>query len=384
MKYSIHLFHKLPTPYNDFLFQQLAKDERLLLKVYHLWKKSPSRPWQAQLGLGYTNTYLNTRISGIDWKLLRIALLDRDAFFIIGDWAHTASIVLLIARILIKAPVSIWADTPQEHLKRPWLKRIPRKAFLSWLLPKMDIVFGTGKPGRKTLIDMGVPSERIVNLPCYVNLDLPVGDLTPEKKLDIFSSLGIDSNAIPKVVFLMSGMCTYKKGQDIGIKAFSEYVKASDIDTLLLIAGDGSDRDNLEELARRLGVSDKIKFLGWLEPDNMQKALQVSDVLIHSARWDPFPLVVLEAMSWGKVVIGSDVCGSVEDRIIHGSNGFSFPTGDVSHLTALIKLVAEDGALRKRIGSEARKTAEEWPIERGVQTIVQTTQKVLEDHSSKT
>lgn len=377
-KIRIHLLHKLPTPYNDFLFQKLHEHPDVLLQVHHLWRHRSNRPWTVDLATGYPNRYMDTRYLGIDWRLLKLALQEKTGFFIIGDWAHLAAIAILLIRILIRAPVAIWADTPQEHIYRPWYKRIPRRWFLNWLLPRVDIVFGTGKPGVSTLIQMGVPADRAVNLPCYVDLDIPQKTQKshdfPSNVIDLRRRTGGNE---PKVVFLISGTCAFYKGVDIAIKAFSICLRDAKVPVGLMIAGAGPELSNLERLAVTLGIRDRAAFLGWLNPDEMNYAYAACDVLVHPARRDSFPLVVLEAMSWGKVVIGSDVCGSVQDRVVDGVNGFVFPSEDVEFLANIMIQVAEDDALRQRIGLEARRTAEAWPVEKGVETIIQTARTVL-------
>ncbi len=373
----IHLFHKLPTPYNDMLFRALHSHPNLDLVVYHLWSSRWNRPWTVKLATGYSNNYLKTRL-GVDWNLAKRALVDRQSFFLVGDWAHAASIAVLLARILRQAPVSIWADTPQEWRRRPWLKRVLRRAFLSWLLVRMDVVFGTGQLAMDALVDMGAPRERVVNLPCFVDHQLPLtwsGDSAAREKSRAFRELvGCRDKG---VVLLMAGTCIHRKGQDIGIRAFAACRETTNTDMGMIIAGDGPDRQRLEELARSLGVADRIAFLGWLDPEEMEAAYAACDIVLHSARWDPFPLVVLEGMSWGKVVIGSDVCGSVHDRIVHGVNGFVFPAEDIDTLTAIIKESVLQPQRRHEIGLEARRTAEAWPVERGVRTIVQSAQQAL-------
>lgn len=379
-KLHIHLYHKLPTPYNDMLFRALDADSRVELDVYHLWKSRGNRPWTVKLATGYRNHYLDTKILGIDFTLLKKAITEHDSFFLIGDWAHVSSIVVLIARILTKSPVAIWADTPQEHLPRPWYKKAPRKLFLSWLLPRMNIVFGTGNPGTRTLKEMGVPETKVADLPCFVDLDLPAickrNQEMIEKSQKLRDLVGCSDDG---VIFLMSGMCTYKKGHDIGIKAFAQLLDQNkDDDIGLLIAGDGAQRQELEVLAKKLGVYENIAFLGWLNPDDMSAAYLASDVVVHPSRWDQFPLVILEGMSWGKVVIGSNACGSVQDRIVSGENGYSFPNEDIQALIEKMAKVVHSAELRQLIGSNARATAELWPVQTGVETIIQTAQQIIE------
>jgi glycosyltransferase involved in cell wall biosynthesis len=52
-------------------------------------------------------------------------------------------------------------------------------------------------------------------------------------------------------------------------------------------------------------------------------------VLLHPANYDPFPLIILEPMSWSKPIIGTIISGSVEERVENGINGFTVPSGNV-------------------------------------------------------
>jgi glycosyltransferase involved in cell wall biosynthesis len=102
-----------------------------------------------------------------------------------------------------------------------------------------------------------------------------------------------------------------------------------------------------------------------------------SEVILHPARIDPFPVVILDAMNWSRVVIGSDVCGNVEDRIIHGVNGFAFPAEDVAALAGIMLDLAHHPEKLPEIGAQARKTAEAWPVQRGVAIVLEQAAKIL-------
>jgi len=379
---KIYLFHKLPTPYNDHLFCALHNNDEIDLQVYHLWKSRWNRPWKSELAKGYPNIFLNTKFFGIDLKFTISAIREKESFFIIGDWAHPSSIIVLLIRILLRYPVSIWADTPQEQLYRPWYKKIPRKLFLSFILNNLDVIFATGKPGVNAIKKMGIRKTEVVNLPCFVQIENLQQNqnksfsnfLRPTSDLRILQNFDF--------IILSSGMCTYKKGHDITIKAFKKLLCSTDLNPILLIAGEGPEKNGLINLTRELNISENVKFLGWLEPDDMKEIYSISDILVHSARWDPYPLVVLEAMSFGLVVVGSDVSGSVQDRIINGKNGFSFQNENIEELTKILNNLL-NCEIRKIIGKNARKTAEEWPVERGVSIVLDTTKKIFIHHGIK-
>jgi glycosyltransferase involved in cell wall biosynthesis len=175
----------------------------------------------------------------------------------------------------------------------------------------------------------------------------------------------------------MLGRLAAIKGNDIGLRAFAQCRQQTPRTVGLLIAGEGPERQNLEALAHSLGLGNSVSFLGWQEPMGVEAVYLASEVILHPARIDPFPVVILDAMNWSRVVIGSDGCGNVEDRIIPGVNGFSFPSEDVGELAGIMLDLVRHPERLPEIGSQARKTARAWPVERGVEIVLEQAAKLL-------
>lgn len=367
MAKRLYILHKLPTPYNDELFRALGVDSDIELQVFHLWRGSERRPWKIQMGMGYPNFYMQPKW-GIDWHSLHLAWCDRNSLFMIGDWAHLPAIALLLARIIRRSPVTLWADTPQEHLKRPFWKRIPRTFFLRWLLSHVDVVFGTGRPARRVLIAMGAPTEKVVDLQFTVDLKRPLKvaqhfEATRRAKA-LRTSVGCGDAG---VVFGMSGTIDLaKKAQDIGLQAFARCAAGVETPVGLLIAGTGKDLSQLQALAANLNIADRVNFLGWQESDGMDAFNIAIDVLLHPAHYDPFPLVIVEAMSWSKPIVGTGTSGAVEEKVEDGVNGFVVPPGNVQQMAAAMMRFVHDPSFLKSAGHAARAATEAWPIARGV------------------
>ncbi len=366
----LYILHKLPTPYNDDLFRAIHSDPAIQLQVFHLWRGSKRRPWQSELGTGYPNYYLQTKW-GIDWHSLRLALCDRRSLFMIGDWAHFPVILLLLVRIAFRYPVALWVDTPQEHLDRPFWKRMPRAVFLRWLLSNVDVIFGSGKPANRALVGLGAQREKIVDLQFAVDLDRPLRASDCYHNIDRARALreSVGCNTMG-VVFGLSGTIDFeKKAQDLGLRAFAQCVKASKIPIGLLIAGTGPAISQLQKMASDLGIADVVCFLGWQEPSEMDTFYMAIDVLLHPAHYDPFPLVILEAMSWSRPVIGTTSSGSVEQRVKNGINGFVVPPNDMETFVAAISCAMHEPQWIQVAKLAARQTAEEWPISRSVTVV---------------
>lgn len=366
---DLHVLHKLPTPYTDEFFRRLGRDPGVRLQVHHLWATATNRPWKSRLGTGYPNRYMKLFL-GVDWYLLRLAFRERSAFFLVNDWGHLASLMVIATRSLRRAPVGVWADTPQEQLPRPLLKQLARRAILNVVLPRLDVVFATGRPGVRAVVDMGVSQERVVNLPVFVDLGEPERARQRPELDDAARSLR-EQVGCKEVgtVFAMAGQITTKKGFDLGVEAFARCAEEVDGPVGLIVAGDGPERTALGARVARLGITGCVAVIGWTEPDDMLAVYRATDIVVHPARWDPYPLVVLEAMSWGKPVIGSNACGSVQDRIENATNGFAFPSEDENALAELMRRLVVDRALRNSIGAAARATAQEWPMERGLDIL---------------
>ena len=366
---DLHVLHKLPTPYTDKFYRRLSRDPGVQLQVHHLWSTAAYLPWKTRLGTGYCNRYMKL-FMGVDWYLVWLASTKRNAFFLVNDWGHLASLAVIVARAVRRAPVGMWADTPQEQLPRPLLKQWIRRLIFKVILPRLDVVFATGRPGVRAVIDMGVQEDRTVNLPMFVDLDEPERarlrvDLEEAAK-SLRARVGCAENGS---VFTLVGQIATKKGFDIGVEAFARFAATVNSPVGLIIAGDGPERSSLEAHVARRGITDRVAFLGWTEPESMLVVYLATDVLVHPARWEPYGVVVLEAMSWGKPVIGSDVCGSVVDRIESGANGLAFSSEDVNALAELMRRLVVDRGLRSSMGQAARATAEEWPMERGLDIL---------------
>jgi glycosyltransferase involved in cell wall biosynthesis len=146
-----------------------------------------------------------------------------------------------------------------------------------------------------------------------------------------------------------------EKGIDILIRALVDVPGAS-----LLLAGDGSRRDELSRLAEELGVARRVRFLGWVEsPCALLTRVQV---LVTPSRTETMTLAVLEAMHAGLPVVVADV-GSLSEAVLDGRTGFVVPPEDPQALAeACLRLT--DPVLRTRMGAAAQaRAAREFSVE---------------------
>lgn len=115
--------------------------------------------------------------------------------------------------------------------------------------------------------------------------------------------------------------------------------------------GDGPLLQQSEQLAAKLGVDDKVVFLGARR--DVPALLAKAQVFVLISRWEGFPRSILEAMRAGLPVIASDV-GGVSEAVVDGETGFLVPRGDIHTLAARLTRIVDDGRLRKQMGDKGR------------------------------
>ncbi len=129
-------------------------------------------------------------------------------------------------------------------------------------------------------------------------------------------------------------------------------------DTHYVIVGDGDDRLRLERLARDVGVSDHVFFPGMKMGDEFASFYDACDVFVMPSRKEGFGIVFLEAMAYGKPVIGGNHGGTPE-VVIDGTTGFLLEFGDVNALADCLIRLLQDEALCRRMGEAGRHRLEQ-------------------------
>lgn len=106
-------------------------------------------------------------------------------------------------------------------------------------------------------------------------------------------NISVEENCVN---FVALGRLCHQKGYDIMLDAFAEACKTRD-DIRLYIIGDGPDRNALEQQCAKLGISDKVSFLGSRE--NPYCCMKLMDAFISTSRYEGQPLNIMEAMAVG-------------------------------------------------------------------------------------
>ena len=189
-----------------------------------------------------------------------------------------------------------------------------------------DLLLPCSTPVAEHMHAQGIPCEKMIVIPNAV--DVKIYARNESVREHIRKSEGLNDGTI---CFLGMGRLIDWKGFDDLLRGFAEFLKRSEYPNrfVLWLAGDGQERDSLQKLAHTLGISERVKFWGFV--DDVKPILWGADVYIHPSWGDEaFGLSLLEAMSAGLPAIASDSGGMTE--ILADGCGLIFPRRNITAL----------------------------------------------------
>jgi glycosyltransferase involved in cell wall biosynthesis len=197
----------------------------------------------------------------------------------------------------------------------------------------------------QNMVTAGIPAALVSTIHLGVRKEKPA----------VFRSLDRE-----KPIFGIFGRLVRWKGQDTFVRAMGELARQGlDFEAWIVGSssfGDGNEYEQeLHQLITNEGVAGRIRFLGFRR--DVPELMEQCDVICHCSDFEPFGLVIIEAMMAGKPVVASDVSGPRES-IRSGESGFLLAPRDPISFAQQIRMLIDDPLLRERIGRSARVRAE--------------------------
>jgi glycosyltransferase involved in cell wall biosynthesis len=228
----------------------------------------------------------------------------------------------ILARRLATPVVAVDQGVPDRHE----LKLLKRRAFAR----SAGVVVQTNEERRKVAAYGG----RVVRIPNAVDTDTfspgPAAELAPSPTIVCVGRLHDAQKRLSDVVRALPRLPANWR---------------------LEIAGTGPDRPMLEVLAQELGVADQIRYLGFVsDPHELCRLYRRATVFALPSAWEGLPMVLLEAMSCGTPVVGSDIA-AIAEVIEPAHTGLLVATGDHEELARALLQAREE---RETLGRAAR------------------------------
>ncbi len=151
-----------------------------------------------------------------------------------------------------------------------------------------------------------------------------------------------------KVLLHVSNFRPVKRVLDV-VRIFERVSR--ELDSVLLMVGEGPERSSAQALARRLGLVDRVRFLG--TQNAIEEIAGLADVFLLPSELESFGLSALEAMACGVPVVGSDV-GGLPEVVRHTESGYLLPVGDVEGMAARTIEILRCDERRREMGAAAR------------------------------
>ncbi len=271
------------------------------------------------------------------WALGLARNMRRDAIDLVhthlfGDSLHG----YLGARLAGGLPVVMTLHTRPEGLTS-----LQRRGY-RWLLARSTAAVACSAAVSRSFSLNGMRAGRFETI--ANGLEPPASELTTAQRHQLRAGIGADPET---VVIAAIGRMAREKGYRDLITAFARM--RSELDTRLVLVGDGPLRDELEAQARRSGL-DRLVFAG--VRSDVPRLLQAIDVVVFSSLWEGLPIVLLEAMAAGRCIVTTAVPGILE-AARDGREALVAPCGDPDSLAAMLARAVTDPGLRHRLGTAA-------------------------------
>jgi phosphatidylinositol alpha-1,6-mannosyltransferase len=232
---------------------------------------------------------------------------------------------------------------------------------------RADLVLSVSRYTRAAVLGWAsIAPERAIVVPNTVREMFTPGDGTARR-----AELGIRGKTVLLAVGRMVASEHYK-GHDKVMAAIQVLVQQGH-DICYLIVGEGDDRPRLEALPAKIGVSDRVSFLGALDPQTLLETYRAADLFVMPSTGEGFGVSFLEAMASGIPALGLDVAGA-RDALGEGELGTAVSENDL--VTAIGRLLAQSrpdpGALaaevRARFGPQRMKASAYSAVSRVMDT----------------
>jgi len=361
--------------YSSPLFRRMAQDPRLDLQIAYCTMQGATSSIDPEFGVevkwdtsvldGYPWVHIPNRspspglgrffglINPGIWGFIRKNHFD--AAILPGYFYFTAWIAIAAAK---------WSGTPiifvtDSHGLRSWNAQSPMKIrFKKWLVRQIfsigNAIMVSSTGGVEYLKSLGFPSDRIFLVPTAVDNDWWREQAARVDRAAVRSQWNIPQDAT--IAVFCAKLQQWKGPMDL-LEAFAQ---AGVPNSYLVYAGDGPEKGNLKRRAEELGLADRVKFLGFVNQSQLPSTYTASDFLVLPSLFEPFGLVVNEAMVCGLPTVVSDRVGAKFDLVRPDENGYVFPVGNVAALAEILRQLLTDPEKRARMSSAARSRMETW------------------------
>jgi glycosyltransferase involved in cell wall biosynthesis len=376
-----------PVQYHAPLLRRMASRADLDLHVAYCTLSGAEAAYDPEFGVpikwdipvldGYQWTHVPNKGTGAEsffglhnpglWRLIRKGEFDavlcyvgyvRSTFWISLFAAKTSGVAFLFGTD---------ATTLASRSGGAW-KRIVKRILWPYLFRCADQVIVPSSGARELMRKLGLPDDRVTLTPYVVDNDWWLA-----------KSAGIDRDAVRRswgaspddaVILFCAKLQPWKRPFDL----LHAFIEARLPNAILVFAGEGSLRPRLEAEVATLGVGSRVRFLGFVNQSQLPAVYKSADLMVLPSEYEPFAVVVNEAMCCSCAVITSDQVGAARDLVVPGRTGFVYPRGDIAALTRILKEAVRDPVRLESLRRAAFVRMQSWSPAQNIAATIEAVQ----------
>lgn len=377
-----------PIQYQSPLLRLIAQQPEIDLKVFYLSDLSTKTfedkgfgekiRWDIPLLKGYEYEFIpavGKRDMLSFWRPYSYGLAQRlragsfDALWVHG-YSHYSHVLAVSRARKMGMKVLMRGESNLTSARRGLLKKAVKKRFLRWLFAQCHGFLCIGSLNREYYRHYGAPEAMLFDMPYAVDNEFfqrRVAEASPRRE-DFRASLGLKPG---RPVILYAGKLISRKHPMDLLDAYTGLSQDGMAEPVpyLLFVGNGEERGRLEARARATGWS-SIRFTGFQNQTRVPAFYDLCDVFVLPSTYEPWGLVINEAMNAAKPVIVSDQVGCARDLVRDGENGFIVPPGNIAALTRALAKSVQDPARTRQMGEKSLQRINRWGFQEDLKGLM--------------
>jgi glycosyltransferase involved in cell wall biosynthesis len=370
-----------PTPYRAPLLDRIAASQGIDLAVVYAAGTVAGRTWRVEprhratylrgLSLPGANRLLHHDYPVTPGVVPALGELQPDVVVVSG-WSTFAAQAAIAWCGIKGIPYLLVVESHDEGPRAGW-RRTVKGTVVPPIVERAAGLLVTGSLARDSMIARGAHPERVRIFANTIDVEefgRRVDELAAERH-SLRTTLGVGED---DVMVLSVARLAPEKGLETLIRAVAG---TGDSRLVLIVAGEGSERVRIEELAHELGV--RLVLAGDIEWDRIVELYAAADVFALLSEREPWAVVVNEAAACGLPLVLTERVGAAHDLLRDGENGALVAAGDVDGAATALRALAGDPALRRRQGARSRELARDWGYGPSVDGFLEAVREAAQD-----
>jgi glycosyltransferase involved in cell wall biosynthesis len=368
-KLEVTIVHCIRGPIRDSEFGTIINSDHSFIERDHAVSipNSSIRP-----GLGRFFGLINFKL----WTIIRRGQFDSIA---VHGYSYMSFWIAFCAAIVTRIPILLSTDATE--LQHPhggwWWKRWIKPTVVRFIYGRLvDIVLVSSSASWRFIKELGIPDDRLILTPFVADNDYFAQRSTSISREHTREALSIPKDAF--VILYCGKLVRWKRPADLlhAFRALLHSCSEANPAAYLLFAGDGVLRSQLEAEARAACLSERVRFLGFVNYSELPGVYAASDVLVLPSEHEAWGVVVNEAMACGLPVVLSDHIGARLDLVTPGETGELYPVADVPALTAVLRQFFLHPGQIQEMGKAAQKRIAHWSYRENLQGWMKAVERV--------